>query len=90
MQILTSLRTLFVPMLPALVAAAIHCILILHRIAGPLYVLRRTLSEASARDLSTNVRFRARDFAPDLPERWNEHVAVPRAASGAGTPNRAV
>lgn len=64
------------PVALAFVCMTLHCILMLHRIAGPAYRIRRTLEAARERDISGNMKFRKGDYLTEVADQYNEAVAV--------------
>jgi hypothetical protein len=50
---------------------ALHCILLTHRIAGPVFRLRRTMDDAAGRDWSKDVHLRDGDYLGSLADGWN-------------------
>ena len=50
------------------------CIFISHRIAGPLFKLRRSMLEVSNGKLDRHIAFRKNDYFPELQDAFNEMI----------------
>ncbi len=78
-RIVVFVEQLLLPLGLTFACLALHCILISHRIAGPVYRLRKTMESAAAGDLSIDVHLRKGDYLNELAESWNDMVAPIRA-----------
>ncbi|MCU0724240.1 MAG: hypothetical protein MUE73_00395 [Planctomycetes bacterium] len=70
-QVTLFVEQLLLPLGLTFACLGLHCILLTHRIAGPVYRLRRTMDSAAAGDWSTDVRLRDGDYLKALADGWN-------------------
>jgi len=66
------------PLALTFVALAIHGVFLTHRVAGPVYRMKRFLAEIAARRLPPPIRLRKKDALKDLADDLNAAVAVLR------------
>ena len=77
-RLTTAAEVFLVPLAFAFACVGLHSILMLHRLAGPLFRFRRTFDEVRERDLSTTIGLRRGDYLTDLAERYNLAAEVLR------------
>jgi methyl-accepting chemotaxis protein len=61
-------------------------LLLSHRVAGPLYRLKKHLQAVAEGKTVSDVRFREGDFFPEVADAYNEQMVKYRAAVGVSTP----
>ena len=72
-------QQLFLPTVLTFTCLALHCILISHRIAGPVYRIRKTFESMAGGDLSRDIRLRDGDYLCPLADAVNDLSGVIRA-----------
>jgi len=56
-----------------------------HRVAGPLYRLNKHMKDVAAGRTLRDVKFRKKDFFPELADSYNDQLKLVRGGSGQGT-----
>ncbi len=63
--------TILAPLLFAIACMVLHGVIILHRLAGPVFRVRKALNAITARDLTDQIHLRERDYLSSLAEAYN-------------------
>jgi hypothetical protein len=73
-QVVTFVDQLLLPLGLTFACLALHCILISHKVAGPLFRFGKFMESATNRDISEDIRLRDGDYLPRLAADWNVMV----------------
>jgi methyl-accepting chemotaxis protein len=72
-------KRLLLPLGLTFLALALHCTLMLHRIAGPVYRVKLMLGELGNGNLADPMKFRDGDFINDVADAYNDMLASVRS-----------
>ncbi|MHC4470802.1 MAG: hypothetical protein ACYS99_07540 [Planctomycetota bacterium] len=81
-ELLTFGKRLLIPLGLTFLALALHCTLMLHRIAGPAYRFKMMLRGAGNGDLVSHMKLRDGDFMTDVADVFNDMVSSYREDVG--------